>query len=59
MKHMKSLLNDEYTLCGDAFDGEDGMDSLAFAESGERVTCSECRKVIAACKVVTYSWRLP
>jgi hypothetical protein len=59
MKHMRSPLNNEYTLCGDAFAGEGGAVSLPFAGSGEHVTCLWCQKVIAACKIVTYSWRLP
>jgi hypothetical protein len=48
----------EYTLCGTAFDGEDGMELLSFAEAGELVTCPDCRRVIDACRALK-RYRLP
>lgn len=57
--HMSNPTNGEYSLCGEAWDGEDGAQELAFAEAGQIVTCNGCRTVIDACKAVTRSYRLP
>lgn len=39
----------EYSLCGlafDAFDTGDHDDPIMFAESGETVTCEQCRRAL-------------
>lgn len=59
-RHMANPVNAEYSLCGEAYDGEDGTDfgASTFAKGGEIVTCEGCRAVIRACKTVTRSYRL-
>jgi hypothetical protein len=39
----------EYTLCGDAFDAFESGDAdepIVFANAGQVVTCTECRRAI-------------
>lgn len=57
---MRSPLQPEYTLCGDAFDitAIDKSVRVYFADAGEIVTCERCRMVITACAAVK-RWRLP
>jgi len=51
----------EYSLCGmafDAYESGDAEEQIIFAQSGETITCTGCRKIIAEAKLVKH-WKVP
>lgn len=57
--HADSWNGDSRTLCGEAFEGEDGKGSVMLVNVREVVTCEDCKRVIAYCQdKFTGSYRL-
>jgi hypothetical protein len=48
--HADNWNGDDRTLCGLAFEGEDGRGSVMLANPREVVTCPECKRVISYCQ---------
>lgn len=48
--HADSWNGDDRTLCGEAFEGEDGHGSVLLVNVGRVVTCEDCKRVIAYCQ---------
>jgi hypothetical protein len=56
--HADSWNGDSRTLCGEAFEGEDGKGSVMLVNAREVVTCEDCKRVIAYCQdVYTTNYR--
>jgi len=60
VRHMHNSAVPEYSLCGMAFDAYDPGDAeeIIFAKSGETITCTGCRKIIADAKRIKH-WKVP
>ena len=43
--HLQEPINGEYSLCGDAFEGDYDQEELKEIE-GDKVTCHRCLKII-------------
>ncbi|WP_422505921.1 hypothetical protein [Stenotrophomonas sp. GZD-301] len=57
VKHTRTPVTGEYTLCGVAWDCNHLKDcadepDVLFADPSEKITCPDCRKVIAYCKTI-------
>lgn len=48
--HADSWNGDDRTLCGEAFEGEDGHGSVLLVCRGQAVTCDLCKRIIAYCQ---------
>jgi hypothetical protein len=47
--HLQEPINGEYSLCGDAFEGDRDQEELKEVE-GDKVTCRRCLKIIREIK---------
>lgn len=48
--HFMGIFGGDYTLCGDALEGEKG--DTPMAKTREKVDCENCKGVVAYCKAI-------